>query len=69
MTLIDHDDWIRRLPGKKRVLAIGWLKRGEPFSSGHVSKEFFAKLMRLLVKPWQPMTALGFGVVPLLVEF
>ena len=41
------------------LLSIGWLGRGQDFSRGPVSPEFYAKLKRFCSAPWQPWVAPG----------
>lgn len=39
--------------------AVGWLGAEAEFSRGQVPHDFFAKLVALLVDPWEPVTAFG----------
>lgn len=42
------------------VLAVGWLGAGAAYSVGPVDRAVFAKLMQLLVEPWDPYKSMGF---------
>ena len=42
------------------LLAVGWLERSQDYAHGSVEKDFFRKLVELLVDPWQPVRAMGF---------
>lgn len=37
--------------------AVGWLERGHEYPKGHVSAEFFEKLLIVLQNPWSPPIA------------
>jgi hypothetical protein len=41
------------------LLAVGWLESGREFTKGSVGKDVFSILVRLCVKPWQPMVPAG----------
>jgi len=41
------------------LVAVGWLGEDSKFACGSVSPEFFDKLKRLCVDPWQPVVAAG----------
>ena len=47
-----------RLDGAK-LLAVGWLDIGTPYTSGDVTAAFFESLLTLLVNPWQPAATAG----------
>jgi hypothetical protein len=38
---------------------VGWIDTGFPYSQGDVDEQFVAKLVELLVDPWQPAVAMG----------
>jgi len=42
------------------VLAVGWLGAGARYPVGPVDEAVFAKLMQLLVEPWNPVKSMGF---------
>jgi len=42
------------------LVAVGWLERQHPFTTGSVSREFFGKLVDLCKDPFQPVTSCGF---------
>jgi hypothetical protein len=41
------------------LLAVGWLEPGHLYDKGPVDEAFFARLIELLVDPWQPFAAGG----------
>jgi hypothetical protein len=43
-----------------RLLAVGWLERGQPFSTGTVDPAVYTRLLELLRNPWEPAMTLGF---------
>jgi len=45
--------------GHPRLIAVGWLARGEAFSRGPVSDAFVDSLINLLQDPWQPSVTAG----------
>lgn len=45
--------------GHPRLIAVGWLARGEAFSRGPVSDAFVDSLISLLEDPWQPSVTAG----------
>lgn len=47
------------------VLAVGWLGDGAPYAVGPVDQAVFAKLMQLLVEPWNPVKSMGFHMCEL----
>ena len=55
----DLTPWEGEGNGAPDLLAVGWLDRGVPFPKGDVSAPFFAKLVQLLVEPWQPWVSAG----------
>jgi hypothetical protein len=42
------------------LCAVGWLEPEHRFEQGRVDESFFARLMTLLVEPWQPFAVAGF---------
>lgn len=46
-------------PSNENLLAVGFLAEGKSYSKGDVSEEFFARLVELLVDPWQPSASAG----------
>lgn len=52
--------WYISSDASNDLLAVGWLEQGREFSSGHVDRKFFEKLVSLLLNPWQPCAAAGF---------
>jgi len=42
-----------------KLISIGWLDPEHSFEKGAVDESFFARLMSLLVNPWQPFAAAG----------
>lgn len=42
-----------------KLLAVGWLDAKYPYSKGDVDEQFVARLVDLLVDPWQPAVAMG----------
>lgn len=46
-------------PTDARLVAVGWLQPGRPYSQGRVSLQFFEGLARLLENPWQPFAVAG----------
>ena len=51
-------------PGGARLLAIGWLDVGRPYSRGPVPAAFFEPLAQLAVNPWQPLVTAGRHACP-----
>lgn len=47
------------LADARKPLAIGWLDAESPYPKGDVDEQFMAKLVELLVDPWQPAVAMG----------
>lgn len=41
------------------LIAVGWHAPGHPFTTGPVSKEFFAKLVCMLSNTWEPIVVAG----------
>ena len=41
------------------LIAVGWHEPGHLFATGPVSKDFFAKLVRMLSNPWEPVAVAG----------
>ena len=39
--------------------SIGWLERGQPFATGSVDPQVFARLVEFIKEPWQPITYMG----------
>lgn len=48
------------LSDSARVLAVGWLSGDAAVARGDVDDSLFAKLMKLLVEPWQPLAIAGY---------
>jgi hypothetical protein len=46
-------------PSSEKLLAVGFLEEGQTYSTGDVSEQFFARLVELLVNPWQPFASAG----------
>ncbi len=42
-----------------QLIAVGWLDKAHPYTQGSVTAEFVAKLLTLLVDPWQPFISPG----------
>ena len=47
------------LDAQAKVQAVGWLDVECPYPNGDVEEQFVAKLVELLVDPWQPAVAMG----------
>lgn len=47
------------VPDPSALRAVGWLTRGEEFTTGTVSAQFFERLCALLISPWQPFATAG----------
>lgn len=57
-----HDDlspWMEMPAGRGRVLTVGFLDVATPYATGDVSREFFARIIELLVDAWQPFIHAG----------
>ena len=46
--------------GQPRLIAVGWLARGEPYERGPLPEAFVDKLLDLLENPWEPYATAGF---------
>jgi hypothetical protein len=44
----------------EKLIAVGWLEKGKPYRTGNVDEAFFARLIELLIGPWQPGVFGGF---------
>ena len=66
MTYYKDLDACDYFPGQQqpRLLAIGWLDPGHPYSRGPIPSELFESLAQLAVHPWQPVVAAGLHSCP-----
>jgi hypothetical protein len=46
--------------GQPRLIAVGWLARGQSYDRGPLPEAFVAKLLDLLENPWEPYATAGF---------
>ena len=42
-----------------KLVAVGWLEKGQPYTTGEVRDDIVDKLLTLLVDPWQPAVSAG----------
>jgi hypothetical protein len=54
-----YEDLSRMSDPRLALVAVGWLEPEHPYVKGDVEERFFARLMELLVEPWQPFAAAG----------
>lgn len=61
MTRLNDLEPCRYLPlASDRLRSVGWLSRDCEYEQGEVAPDFFAKLQRLCLHPWQPVVSAGF---------
>ena len=48
-----------------KLLAVGWLDKEQPYAKGFVPQTVVARLVELLVNPWQPVGSMGGHDCPL----
>jgi len=46
-------------PAEAKLIAVGWLARGKPHTTGPVDRRVYAALIEMQMNPWQPFVAMG----------